>query len=153
MSISILLAPWYKGGIPPSLSSSLKALPASLASSTCLSDCLLPPLSSGRISSPSFPEILSLYPQELFSLRNKPLSAVLQFSSQVVSDCFATPWTVAHQAPLSMGFPRQKYWSGWPFPTPGNLSNPGIEPKSSAFQMDSLPLGHLRSPLLVSRFS
>ena len=41
------------------------------------------------------------------------------------------PWTVAHQAPLSVGFPRQAYWSGLPFPSPGDLSDPGIEPKSS----------------------
>ena len=40
---------------------------------------------------------------------------------------FATPWTVAHQAPLSMGFSRQEYWSGLPFPSPGNLPNPGIK--------------------------
>ena len=43
---------------------------------------------------------------------------------------FAIPWTVAHQAPLSMGFPRQEYWSGLPFPTPEDLPNPGIEPAS-----------------------
>ena len=43
---------------------------------------------------------------------------------------FAVPWTVAHQAPLLMGFPRQKYWSGLPFPPPGDLPNPGIEPVS-----------------------
>lgn len=60
------------GGEPASGNSSQKASPASLGSSNCLSDCLLPPLSSGRISSSSFPEILSLYPQELFLLRNKP---------------------------------------------------------------------------------
>ena len=42
----------------------------------------------------------------------------------------ATPWTVAHQAPLSMGFPRQEYWSGLPFPSPGDLPNPGIKPMS-----------------------
>ena len=40
----------------------------------------------------------------------------------------ATPWTVACQAPLSMGFPRQEYWRGLPFPSPGNLPNPGFEP-------------------------
>ena len=45
---------------------------------------------------------------------------------------FVTPWTVAHQAPLSMGFPRQEYWSGLPFPTRGHLPDPGIEPGSSA---------------------
>ena len=43
---------------------------------------------------------------------------------------FTTPWTVAHQAPLSMGFPRQEYWSGLPCPPPGNLPNPGIKPTS-----------------------
>ena len=49
-----------------------------------------------------------------------------------MSDSFLTPWTVAHQAPLSMGFLRQEYWRGLPFPTPGDLPNPGIEPKSPA---------------------
>ena len=43
---------------------------------------------------------------------------------------FATPWTVARQAPLSMGFPRQEYWSGLPCSPPGDLSDPGIEPMS-----------------------
>ena len=43
---------------------------------------------------------------------------------------FVTPWTVAHQAPPSMGFSRQEYWSGLPFPSPGDLPNPGIEPRS-----------------------
>ena len=45
---------------------------------------------------------------------------------------FATPWTVAHQAPLSMGFPRQEDWIGLPFPSPGELPDPGIEPLSPA---------------------
>ena len=45
---------------------------------------------------------------------------------------FATPGTVAHQVPLSTGFPRQEYWSGLPFPSPGHLLNPGIEPVSPA---------------------
>ena len=47
---------------------------------------------------------------------------------------FVTPWTVAHQASLSMGFSRQEYWSGLPFPSPGDLPNPGIEPRSPALQ-------------------
>ena len=51
---------------------------------------------------------------------------------------FATPWTVAHQAPLSMGFSRQEHWSGWPFPSPGDLPDPGIEPGSPALQADAL---------------
>ena len=48
----------------------------------------------------------------------------------VVSDSFATPWTAAHQASLSLEFSRHEYWSGLPFPTPGALPNPGIEPES-----------------------
>ena len=48
-----------------------------------------------------------------------------------------------YQAPLSMGFPRKEYWSGWPFPSPGDLPNPGIKPTSPALQADSLPLSHL----------
>ena len=48
-------------------------------------------------------------------------------------------WTVAHQVPLSMGFPRQEYWSGLPFPSPGDLPDPGIKPKPPAWQSDSLP--------------
>ena len=51
---------------------------------------------------------------------------------------FATQWTVAHQAPLSMGFSRQEYWIGLPFPSPGDLPNPGIEPRSPALQADAL---------------
>ena len=50
-----------------------------------------------------------------------------------------TPWTIACQAPLSMGFPRQEYWSRLPFPSPRDLSDPGIEPGSPALQADSLP--------------
>ena len=50
---------------------------------------------------------------------------------------FETPWTVACQAPLFMGFSRQECWSGLPFPTPGDLSNPGIEPTSPILQVDS----------------
>ena len=52
---------------------------------------------------------------------------------------FATPWTVASQDPLSMEFSRQEYCSGLPFPSSGNLPNPGIEPRSPALQADSLP--------------
>ena len=52
---------------------------------------------------------------------------------------FATPWTVARQPPLSMEFSRQEYWSGLPFPSPADLPDPGIEPRSPALQADSLP--------------
>ena len=61
------------------------------------------------------------------------------FSCQVVSDSFVTPWTVACQAPLSMGFPRQECQSGFPCPPPGDLPQPGIEP------------GSLTSPALADR--
>ena len=52
---------------------------------------------------------------------------------------FATPWAVAYQAPQSMEFSRQQYWSGLPFPSPGDLPNPGIEPGSPTLQTDTLP--------------
>jgi len=58
-------------------------------------------------------------------------------SCSVVSH-FATPWTVARQAPLTMGFSRQEHWSGWPFPSPGDLPSPAIKPRSPTLQADSL---------------
>ena len=61
--------------------------------------------------------------------------------TSVVSDS-VTAWTVAHQAPLSMEFPRQEYWSGLPFASPGDLPDPGLELMSPAYlalQEDSLP--------------
>ena len=57
----------------------------------------------------------------------------------VVSNSFATPWTIAHQAPLSLGLSRQEYRSGLLFPSPGDLPNSGIEPGSPALLADSLP--------------
>ena len=62
-----------------------------------------------------------------------------------MSNPFANPWTVAHQAPLSMGFPRQEYWSGLPWPPPGDLPDPGVEPATPVLAVDSLPLSHLGS--------
>ena len=59
---------------------------------------------------------------------------------------FATPWTVDRQAPLSMGFSRQEYWSGLPFPSPGDLPNPGIKPWSPALQADTLSSEPPRKP-------
>ena len=52
---------------------------------------------------------------------------------------FVTPWTVAYQAPQSMGFSRQECWSGLPFPSPGELPDPGTEPRSPTLQADALP--------------
>ena len=59
-----------------------------------------------------------------------------------MSESFATPWTVACQATLSMVFPRQEYWSGLPFPTPGDLAYPGIQPAFPELQVDSSLLSH-----------
>ena len=67
---------------------------------------------------------------------------------------FVTPWTVAYQASPSMGFSRQEYWSGLPFPSPGDLPNPGIEPGSPAWQADALPSEPPgKSSTLLSSFS
>ena len=52
---------------------------------------------------------------------------------------FSTPWTIAYQAPQSMKFSRQEYWSGLPFPSPGDLPKPGIKPGSPSLQADALP--------------
>ena len=71
---------------------------------------------------------------------------LLLLSCLVVTDSFATPWIVALQAPLSMGFPRQEYWSGLPFLSLGDLPDPGIKPVSPALRADSLSLSHLGSP-------
>ena len=62
---------------------------------------------------------------------------------------FATLWTVAHQAPQSMGFSRQEYWSGLPFPSPGDLPDPGIEPRSPALQADALTSEPRGKPLTI----
>ena len=63
---------------------------------------------------------------------------------------FVTPWTVAYQAPRSMGFSRQEYWSGLPSPSPGDLPNPGIKPRSPSLQADGLPDGATREALIAS---
>ena len=62
---------------------------------------------------------------------------------------FATPWTIAHQAPRSMGFSRQEYWSGLPFPSPGDLPDLGIEPRSPALEADALT----SEPQGISKYS
>ena len=69
--------------------------------------------------------------------KTSALACVLSYHSHVW--LFVTPWTVAHQAPLSMGFSRQEYRRGLPFPSSGNLPDPGIKPRSPALQVDSLP--------------
>ena len=69
-----------------------------------------------------------------------PLYQESESESEVTQSCptLWDPWTVAHQTPLSMGFSRQEYWSGLPFPSPGDLPDPGIEPRSPTLQADAL---------------
>ena len=69
-----------------------------------------------------------------------------------IASVFATPWNIAHQAPLSMELSRQEYWSGFPFPSPGDLPDPGIKPRSPTFQADSLPSGPPGKPWMQMRF-
>ena len=64
----------------------------------------------------------------------------------------AIPWTVAHQVPLSMEFSRQEYWSGLPFPSPGDLPNPEMKPASPALLADFLTLSHLGNPIYIIWF-
>ena len=79
----------------------------------------------------SFPLSLCIMPSvfQTWKLKVKSLSRVR---------LFATPWTVAHQALPSMVFSRQEYWSGLPFPSPGDLPDPGIEPRSPTLEADTL---------------
>ena len=74
----------------------------------------------------------------------------LLISHSVMSDSL-WPWTIAYQAPLSMEFSRQEYCNGWPFPAPGDLPNPGIEPRSPALQTDSL-WSHLVLTIIPTRY-
>ena len=80
--------------------------------------------------------LLTAFPQPPRSCSGSSLHACVLSRFSRVQLC-KTQWTVAHQAPLSMGFSRQEYWSGLPCPPPGDLSDPGIEPSSLALQADS----------------
>ena len=72
------------------------------------------------------------------SFQGLRLTPVISGEVLVTLSNSAIPWIVAHRPPLSMGFSKQEYWSGLPFPSPGNLLDPGIEPWSPALQADSL---------------
>ena len=84
----------------------------------------------------------------ILSIVNQPsdtydIHGILFINSLIVQSLscvrlFVTPWTVAHQAPPSMGFSSQQYWSGLSFPSPGDLPDPGIEPRSPDLQADAL---------------
>ena len=97
-----------------------------------------------------------LRPEIKYKLKQQAVfRAVLSLGIMTVCVCvkslsrvrfFATPWTVARHAPLSMGFSKQEYWSGLPFPSPGDLPNPGIKSGSSALQADALSSEPPRKP-------
>ena len=96
---------------------------------------------------PKSKHLLISWPQSLSAV-------ILEPQKNKICHCqvqlFVNPWTVAYQAPLSMGFFRQEYWSGLPFPSPGDLPDPGMEPGSTALQSDSTlsePSGKPRSAI------
>ena len=87
-------------------------------------------------------QILLTTKQFIFS-ENGVLMFICCCLVEVMSDSFEIPWTIARQAPLSLGFPRQQYWHGLALPSPQDLPDPGTEPLSPP--LDSLPLSHLES--------
>ena len=82
--------------------------------------------------------------QALASVLEKTLKGIITYCCLVTKSCLTlmTPWTIASQPPLSMGSPRQDYQGGLPFPSPGDLPDPGNEPVSPALQVSSTPLSH-----------
>ena len=97
-------------------------------------------------------KVLVIWAEDQTTSHNIPLNQNLiqrnGVSAKLLShvQLFATPWTVARQAPLSMRFSRQEYWTGLPCPPPGHVSSQEIEPPFPALQMDSLLLSHQESP-------
>ena len=112
-------------------------------------DCIQP---SHPLLSPSPPAFNLSQHQGLFKWVSSSQDVKLKVKSvtgSVMSDPLTT-WAVARQAPLSMEFSRQEYWSGLPFPSPGDLPYPGVELKPPAFQADSLPSEPSGKPILIS---
>ena len=106
----------------------------------------LPCLRRTGVLSAHVGELLYLRRTGVAVLKGKHTSPKVKLLSRV--RLFATPWTVAYQAPLSVGFSRQEYWSGLPFPSPGDLSDPGIEPGLQHCRWTLYPLSHQGSPSL-----
>ena len=82
----------------------------------------------------------------------KSYKVTYESESEVAQSCptLCNPWTVAHQAPLSMGFSRQEYWSGLSFPSPGDLPDPGIVPRSPTLQAEIQ--SHRKPPIVTQNF-
>ena len=107
------------------------------------------PIVHGRVES-LFPVLLSLKTVNstsvipLLSRKRRNLFYSLPACMLLLQSCLilCDLWTIARQAPLSMGFSRQEHWSGLSCPTPGDLPDPGIKPTSPALQVDSLPMSH-----------
>ena len=87
----------------------------------------------------NFIEVISKLQENWHRLKEKICKWSRLFSRFSCIQVFAIPWTVARQAPLPMGFSKQEHWRGEPFPSPGDLPNPGIKPQFLAMQVDSLP--------------
>ena len=85
----------------------------------------------------NFPQFVVIHTVKGFGVINKAERKEVNSLSHV--RLFATPWTVAYQAPLSMEFSRQEYWSGLPFPSPEDLLDPRVKPGSPTLQADALP--------------
>ena len=90
----------------------------------------------------SWNTLLLLWIAEHCSVKHKCLLLLLFTSCSVMFDSFATPWTIARQSPLSLGFPRQEYWSGLPVSPPGIFPTQGSNLCLLHWQVDSLPLSH-----------
>ena len=99
--------------------------------------CEILVLGPGLVLAPPALEVQSL---NHWTAREVPFVCACVCEHSVVTDSFAFPWIIACQTPLSMEFSRQEYWSGLPFPAPGDISSPGIEPTSPS------------SPVLAGRF-
>ena len=94
---------------------------------------------------------LNLLHNHIITLKIRKFELTMHAQSLSHIRLLATPWTVARQAPLSMGFSRQEHWSGLPCPPPGDFLNPGVKPRSATLHTDSLP-SEPPGKLLIIRF-
>ena len=93
-------------------------------------------------------EVAGLYRSSIFNFLRNLCIVFHKVKSLSCVRLFTTPWTIAYQVPPSMGFSRQGYWSGLPFPSPEDLPNPETEPRSSTLQEEALPSEPLGKPLV-----
>ena len=102
------------------------------------------PRGRGGVENPSYPGILESFGEGQVTVDKSFLESNMIIRKVKVKSLspvrlFATSWTVAYQSPQSMEFPRQEYWNGLPFPSPGDLPDPEIKPGCPALQADTLP--------------